>query len=261
MTRATSELSHFQAIFSTSVMAEVNPDIEQMIKSEQRSGLSQRLSVYKNNIYHSLIEALADTYPVIQQLVGVDFFAATAKHYIGQFPPRSALLLEFGRQFSGFLTTFEPATSLPYLCDLAKLEYAWQESYHAQDCPSLSVDDFAAIPANHLYQQSLLCHPSLQLLHSPFSVGRIWQAHQDSEGMPEELKADQQEWLVIVRPQYQVQVCFLDEPGFRFVQGLKAGRPLGEVIDQIAVSYPEWPISDALAFTIQQGFFSDVQSN
>lgn len=265
MTVTTCQLRHFQTLFSRSVMGEADLGeadlaIAQMIKMEQRPSVPQRLAVYKNNVYHSLIEALADTYPVIQQLVGKDFFAATAKDYISQFPPSSAVLLEFGGQFSDFLASFEPAAALPYLCDLAKLEYAWQESYHERDCQSLSVDDFASIPADSLYQQSLVCHPSLQLLHSPFAVGSIWQAHQHSEGLSEELRVDQQEWLAVVRPQYQVQVCFLDEPGFKFVQYLKAGRALGEVVDEIAMSFPQWQISETLAFAIQQGFFSDVRT-
>ena len=39
---------------------------------------ARRLAVYRNNVVSSLIDALADTFPVVQRLVGTEFFRAMA---------------------------------------------------------------------------------------------------------------------------------------------------------------------------------------
>ena len=46
------------------------------------SDAAQRFGVYRNNVTVSLIDAVADTFPVVQQLVGADFFRAMAGAFV-----------------------------------------------------------------------------------------------------------------------------------------------------------------------------------
>ena len=41
-----------------------------------------RFAVYRNNLVVSLVDALADTYPVVQEMVGVEFFRAMAREFV-----------------------------------------------------------------------------------------------------------------------------------------------------------------------------------
>jgi hypothetical protein len=66
---------------------------------------ARRFAVYRNNVVVSLIDALADTFPVTQELVGEDFFRAMAGVFVRHAPPTSALLAEYGEGFSGFHRT------------------------------------------------------------------------------------------------------------------------------------------------------------
>jgi len=90
----------------------------------------ERLSVYRNTFIQTLIRALRLSYPAVDQLVGTEFFDATAREYIAQQPPRSGYLEEFGGDFSAFLGRFTPCVSVPYLPDVAQLEWAVSCALH-----------------------------------------------------------------------------------------------------------------------------------
>ncbi|NQD95269.1 DUF2063 domain-containing protein, partial [Pseudomonas sp. CrR25] len=111
------------------------------------SAVEARFAVYRNNVFSSLVGALADSFPVVQQLVGEAFFGAMARVYVHRSPPRSPLLLHYGDDFPTFIEGFEPAGSLPYLADVARLERLRSRAYHAADSPSLDADAIARVLA------------------------------------------------------------------------------------------------------------------
>ena len=68
-----------------------------------------RFAVYRNNVVSSLIDALAETFPVVQALVGVEFFRAMASLFVRQSPPRSRVLASYGAALPSFIASFAPA--------------------------------------------------------------------------------------------------------------------------------------------------------
>lgn len=75
------------------------------LKTWNGSDPSVRYAVYRNNVANSLIDALADTFPVVEQLVGTDFFRAMAHCYVRQSPPVSRLLVRYGENFPNFVAS------------------------------------------------------------------------------------------------------------------------------------------------------------
>ncbi len=63
----------------------------------------KRFRVHRNTVFASLTGALRARYPVIERLVGADFFEAAARHFIEAHPPRSPMLIEYGDGFAAFL--------------------------------------------------------------------------------------------------------------------------------------------------------------
>jgi hypothetical protein len=114
-----------------------------------------RFAVYRNNVIVSLIDALADTYPVVRQLVGEEFFHAMAREYALAHPPVSPVMAHYGDGFAEFIAGFPPAAALPYLADMARLEYLYVQVYHAADEA-----------------------PAMRVLHSHYAVASLWTAHQ-----------------------------------------------------------------------------------
>lgn len=139
-----------------------------------------RLGVYRNNVVASLVVALAETFAVVRELVGGDFFDAMARHFIRLHPPASPMLAEYGEALPAFIEGFAPAAGLPYLADIARLEHARVQSFHAADAPALRAHQLAARLAEPecLPAARVRLHPSVHVVASRHAVVSIWAAHQ-----------------------------------------------------------------------------------
>ncbi len=95
---------------------------------------TKRYAVYRNNVTVSLIDALAASFPATQRITGKDFFRAMARFHVRATPPDSPLLFEYGRDFPDFIERYEYAQPMPWLADVARIERAWLDAYHAARC-------------------------------------------------------------------------------------------------------------------------------
>jgi len=138
------------------------------------AGSGRRFDAHRNNRAVSLIEALEASFPVVRRLVGNDFFRAAAKAYIRRHPPRTPVLLLYGETFGAFLEGFEPARGVAYLGDVARLEWARLNAFHAADAEPLSLARLAEVPQERLADLRFTLHPSLQLLASRWPVASLW---------------------------------------------------------------------------------------
>jgi hypothetical protein len=201
------------------------------------SDAAQRFGVYRNNVTVSLIDAVAETFPVVQQLVGAEFFRAMAGEFVRQSPPVSPVLAWYGDAFAGFLATFPPAAGVPYLADVARLEYARVLAFHAADADPVPVAEIAAclndpevLPALRLH-----LHPSLQVIDSPFAIASLWGAHQNPhQGTVELAGIDpaQPECALVLRHGLSVEVVAVPAAAGRFIVALQGGATLGAAVQQ-----------------------------
>ncbi len=216
-----------QSDFSASISDAERPTPDGVIAS------TARLNIYRNNIAVSLSEALGQTFPVVKMLVGEEFFTGMAQVYVQQNKPTSPLLMEYGDTFSAFIGAFPPAESIPYLADIALVEYAWLRAYHAADAAPVAIDVLGSIPEDALDEITFRLHPSLHLMNSEWPVASIWQAHQGS-GSPDlsNLEATPEN-IMIVRPEMEVQVSVLSETSYAFMDALRAGMTLGATCEAL----------------------------
>jgi hypothetical protein len=150
-----------------------------LLRSSPGLDAARRLRLYRNNLFESLTAALAAVYPVTQQLVGEDFFRALARRFIPAYPSRSGNLHDFGAELPAFIRSFEPAAELPYLPDVAALEWACHAVYHEAPEPALTLDALASMTAQQQAALRLRLQPCARLLASDWPVLALWQAHQD----------------------------------------------------------------------------------
>src|SRR5438552_287340 len=104
--------------------------------------VAPRIDVYRRNAMANLHGALAATYPVVERLVGVAFFREAARQFALATSSMSGDLHDYGGSFGEFLRDYPHATALSYLPDVARLEWACHECYHAADGPAF---DFATL--------------------------------------------------------------------------------------------------------------------
>jgi hypothetical protein len=194
---------------------------------------ARRFAVYRNNVYASLIEVLAGRFPVVARLVGEDFFRAMARAYVEQEPPRSAVLIRYGSSFPAFVAGFAPAAPVPYLADVASLEWAWHRAYHAEDAEPLPLANLARV-AEHAEDAVLVLHPSLGVVRSLYPIVSIFELNtQDQDVPPTRLEAAED--ALVLRPKLEVEVRRLQEGGASLILALKEKKTLGEAA-AIAIS-------------------------
>ncbi len=196
---------------------------------------AQRLAVHRNNVIASLVNALAESFPVCQTLVGDEFFRAMAALFVRQSPPHSRVLAHYGEHLPAFIEGFAPARPVPALADLARLEWARQFACHAADAPVL---DAAAVTAalaagDRVSALRLGCQPSLSVLRSPHPVVSLWAAHQlDTEAERDAalsaLDMAQPESAMVLRDGWDVLVVPLAPGAAACLAALQQGLPLAE---------------------------------
>jgi Putative DNA-binding domain len=188
---------------------------------------ARRFGVYRNNVAVGLIKSLEARYPVTRRLVGEDFFRGMAGAYVGGHKPETAVLILYGADFPEFVRGFEPARELNYLPDVAALENAWVEAYHAAEAEPWPLALLADIAPERLETLRFRIHPATRLARFATPAASVWSAHQ-GEGEP----APPQHWggedVLVTRPHAEVSVRVLPDGGHDFLAGLRAGAELGE---------------------------------
>lgn len=199
---------------------------------------SARFNVYRNNTVFSLTEAIGETYPVVRALVGDEFFKAMARAYVDAHAPKSPVLIYYGDSFADFVEAFEPAQSLPFLADVARVEWAFLRAYHAADQDSITSDALQAIPPEELHTSRLSLHPSLQLIQSEWPVVSIWSVHQidDLDARQTALSQVEQngEFGMIVRPEFEVNVQLVQPAILQLLSSFRSGATLGDAAESLA---------------------------
>ncbi|SNY05413.1 Putative DNA-binding domain-containing protein [Pseudomonas sp. LAMO17WK12:I6] len=218
---------------------------------------ASRFSVYRNNVQGSLINALADSYPVVQQLVGEEFFRGMAGIFIQQQPPHSPLMSRYGDGLADFIDAFEAAAEVPYLADVARLERLRTRAYHAADAATVSAQQISAALADPqtLAELDIPLHPSLHLLDSAYAVVSIWAAHQ-GEATLAGIDIHQGQHALVLRNTLEVEVFALDHGASVFIRHLLNHRPLL----QAAQDSPPFDLPQTLALLIGHNAITDLNT-
>jgi len=149
-------LRELQTAFA-SAMFEPHADSLAEFILEDGMPVDTRLDVYRNNIFSSLVDVLAERFPVVCRVVDERFFRYVCDRFIHTRPPREAVLSGYGDAFADFLATFPACQGLAYLPDLARFE--WLIHTAAQ------VTDVAT--------------PSVGLLQSDWPIDQIWRVNRN----------------------------------------------------------------------------------
>lgn len=224
-----------------------------------RSDPTQRFAVYRNNVVTSLIDALADTFPVTQELVGEAFFRAMAGIFVRAAPPQSTRLVDYGDGLPGFIERFEPAHSVPYLADVARLEMLRVQAFHAADADPLSPDQVmqALADPERLPMLRFMGHPSLGILSSRYAVVSLWAAHQGIGDLAR-VQPTLPESALVVRTGLEVQVIALPPGGDTLATGLVQGLTLGEAATQAVATHTGFDLTGNLALLLRYGALTSL---
>jgi hypothetical protein len=206
------------------------------------------LQVYRNNVFVSLLQALANVYPVLVRLVGRDYFDQAARRFVREHPSRSGNLHDFGGQLPGFLGRVPEAKSLPYLADVASLEWAWDQAFHACDAPGLDAARLANLPESAVASLRFRLHPAVRLVASPYPVLAIWEANIEDAPEGGEIDLDAgPDRLLVTRRELERVIERLTPGEFGLLYALASGESLADACEAAASAEPGIDFEAAMA--------------
>ncbi|HMU90494.1 MAG TPA: DNA-binding domain-containing protein [Pseudomonadales bacterium] len=221
-----------------------------------------RFAIHRNHLRVSLTSALAQSYPVTRTLVGEPFFNAMAWQFIRQAPPRLPMLACHGAALPNFIDSFAPAATLPYLADVARLEWLRIEACHAADAvelPTASLTRQLQQPAT-LARLKITFQPSVRLLTSRHAVVSIWAAHQ-GRGDLRAVDPVLPESALILRPQLDVELIPLPLAAGDFIGRLLKGEPLGSALEAHLATTADFDLVETLRLLIASGAIAALESD
>lgn len=193
------------------------------------------VEIYRNNTRSGRAQALESIFPVILRVLGDACFAAMARDFARGTPSLQPDLNLYGAEFPawlGQLTADNPAfADLPWLEDVARLEWALHHSYYLEDDEpaDLSPLEQDENPGELTPRLSL----DISLLMTEWPVLEIWQAHQQEEVAPLDLQAFEQgtRYLLIRRDEFRPQAESIPEVIYRLLSACLQGRTINQMSD------------------------------
>lgn len=244
-------LAEHQQVFAHALLERDVPDPPGLVGPDGAPDAA-RFAVYRNNVFTGLIDALRTSFPCVQKLVGDDFFIAMARAFVVHHPPASPVLLHYGAAFAAFIESFGPAAGLPYLPDVARLERAATEAYHAPEATSLDAAALAAITPGQAPALRLRLHPSLRLLASRFPVVTIWQMNAEG-GEPAPLDFGTGEQALVLRADAEVEIRRVAGSSLEFIRALDEGHVLAEATGRALAIDTGFDLAENLLALVQAG--------
>jgi hypothetical protein len=206
------------------------------INAPCHSQAQTRLAVYQNNVAHSLNQALLETFPICRQLLGEDYFKALGLEYLRQHPPTSPVLSHLGQHFSRFVSQFPPLKALPYLSEVAQLEFQLLNLTLSQEQTTLDKTNLVQILSSH--ENALECQwviaDCVSLWCTDYAAGSLYFAHQpDTHIDLSQLNWTQSEYLLFAK-QALWGACFpISKELFQIIEKLQGKLTLAQAFEEI----------------------------
>lgn len=240
----------------------LDPDraIPNGVTSHTRRRPEKRFAVYRNNVTVSLVNALRARFPVIEKLVGEEFYFAMAAVFVRESPPRSPILSVYGDDFPGFLERFPPMAEFGYAPDVARLEAARTRAYHAADATPLTMEALAGIDPASIDGLRVELHPSTQIVRSRHAIVTIWAMNSGEmelaptdTGLPED--------ALVARSNDTVTVTKLAPGVAAFLLALRKGHALADAAAVAFAEAKDFDLTASLAHLFGTGLVTALSPN
>lgn len=193
-----------------------------------------RLDVYTDGYTARIAESLKEVYEAVLHYLGEGMFARVAHDYAATRPSRNFDLGMAGGDFAVFLKSAKVTEKLPFLPDLAQLEWKVARAFHAHDTEPLDPAAMARFQPEDWEHLVFRFRPSVDLFRSSWPVVDLWRARRTPIAEIDLELANRPQCALVHRAGFKVGCEALESEEFKVLEGLKAGRTLGSVCDALA---------------------------
>jgi uncharacterized protein (UPF0276 family) len=252
---AASELEQAQTAFADALFDAAREDRALPLFKGDAAKAEQRFALYRGNLSGTWDKTLANAYPVLQALVGEEFFSALAREYGKAHPSTDGDLNRFGEHFGKFLSGFEHVADYPYFPDMARLEWALHRAHYADSVAMLDAAALSALAPAQMDAARLKLHPACSLIASPWAIVEVWQAHQP--GIEQQFPVDlaHASHAVTARPHWKCELLPLSQAAYAMLDRLAAGASLGAALDAALERDEQFDFGTWLRQWLQAGVF------
>lgn len=197
------------------------------------------LRVHANTISHARLVALEDSFPRTRQYLGEAEFNRLSRAFVDAGGAQHRALTGIGAAFPDWLAD-------PLAADLARVEWAWLESYHAADASPLALADLAGSDEAALLGLLVRRHPAARVV----SLASIAAPLVDPDFAPD-VGA-----LLVTRPDAEVRLTAIHPAAVAALASAREFSPLGNLIAPLAEIHVDGVA--AIAALIGAGAFERV---
>lgn len=192
-----------------------------------------RLQVYTDGYPARILEALAETFPACAHILGDATFAAMGERYVSQLRGAPRNLNDVGAALESFLRTEPLCESLPFLPDLAALEWTTQQAFHSREGEPFDGSKCGDWTSERWMRARIEFQPSVTLLRSEWPLSELRDAIDvDRESIDIDLTR-QPRCFLIHRSGFDVEIESVSEFEASAIEAFKRGAPLGEVVENL----------------------------
>ena len=202
-----------------------------LFRTPHRGTLEGRWTVYTTGYLARLVEALENDYPALRRLLGEGPFGSLVARFIRAVPPTSFDLGRSGERLAEFLASDPLAEDLPFLPDLARLEWALAEAFVSADVRTLSWADLATRDPDVVAGLALVPRPGTRLIRSRWPIHDLRECRNTPDGEID-IEIEGRPCTVIVHRKGLDLVCRpVDEDEIRFLEAAQRGLNLATICD------------------------------
>jgi len=219
---------------------------------------SRGLMAYQAN-GHALAErCLPAAYPVVAQLIGQDSVHALARDLWHRHPPVGGDLAQWGDALPAFLSDNDQLADVPYLADVARVEWALHRAASAPDADP-DLPSFGRLSTEDPDSLTLRLAPGTEVIASDWPVVSLVNAHTTSE--PTLAEAGQRvrdrvsETAVVWRQGWRPCVAACPANALGLLRALQRGAALTEALGQVPADFD---FSDWLTQAVHSGLVLGV---
>jgi hypothetical protein len=227
-------LAEIQLALAERILGGDAPDLDAWIAVPPGVDAAERLSAYTNGYPARIRESLREAYPALLHILGDRSFAELAERYLPHVPAGEPNLNFVGSALPGFVAHDSLARDLPFLPDLARLEWAVNDCFHAR-----LADPFDALACEDWKPEawSSACidfQPGTALVRSPWPVRALRECRNVAREEIDVDLVDRPENVLVHRADLDVVTRVVDDTEAEALDLLLAGEPLGRVVADLA---------------------------
>ena len=195
--------------------------------------LAERLAVHIEGYPARVAAALREAFPAVAHILGEGSTASLARRFGPRISASLRNLNDIGAALPEFLESDPLAEDLPFLPDLARLEWAVVSCFHSEVPRPFDPRTGEHWTLDEWEQVRIAFQPGLAVVRSAWPIRELREAKDTDRAAIDIDLVDRPDRVLVARQGFEVVVQSIDAVECEALVGLRAGRRLGDVAEEL----------------------------